>query len=71
MEPGGDAEWTWADGGQRLLAAVHEGRVVGALMAAVVVVRLPTLTLPLPAAAQDSDEGLRTGSRGEESAGPA
>lgn len=51
MEPGGDAERTWADGGQRLLAAVHEGRVVGALMAAVVVVHLPTLTLPLPAAA--------------------
>lgn len=27
-------------------------------MATVVVVRLPILTLPLPAAAQDSDEGL-------------
>lgn len=40
-------------------------------MATVVVVRLPILTFPLPAAAQDSDEGLRTGSREEESAGPA
>lgn len=56
-EPGGDAAGAGADGGQRLLAAVQEGRVVGALLAAVVIIRL---TLPLPATAQDPDEGLNT-----------
>lgn len=47
------------DGGQRLLAAVQEGRVVGALVEAVVVVRLPPLPLPLPLTAEDPNKGLR------------
>lgn len=59
-ESGGDAARAGANGGQRLLAAVQEGRVVGALLAAVVVVRLPALTLPLPATAKDPDERLKT-----------
>lgn len=59
-EPGGDAARAGANGGQRLLAAAQEGRVVGALVAAVVVVRLPALTLPLPATAKDPDERLKT-----------
>lgn len=59
-ESGGDAARAGADGGQSLLAAAQEGRVVGALMAAVVVVRLPALTLPLPATAKDPDERLKT-----------
>lgn len=42
-----------------MLAAVQEGRGVGALMAAVVGVRLPALTLLLPATMQDPDEGLK------------
>lgn len=59
-ESGGDTARAGADGGQRLLAAVQEGRVVGALLAAVVVVRLPALTLPLPATAKDPNERLKT-----------
>jgi len=58
--PGSNVAGAVADGGQRLLAAVQEGRVVGALLAAVVTVRLPALALLLPAAAQDPDEGLQT-----------
>lgn len=50
---------TGTDGGQRLLAAVQEGRVVGALVEAVVVVRLPPLPLPLPLTAEDPNKGLR------------
>lgn len=60
MEFGGGAAGAGADGGQRLLAAVQEGGVVGALWAAVVAVRLPARTAGLPAAAQDPDEGLQT-----------
>lgn len=56
-ESGGDTARAGADGGERLLAAVQEGWVVGALMAAVVVVRL---TLPLPPTAKDPDERLKT-----------
>lgn len=62
-EPGGAAARAGTDGGQTLLAAVQEGRVVGALMAAVVVVRLPALTLPLPPTAKDPDERLKTKQR--------
>lgn len=58
--PGGDVLGAGADGGQRLLAAAQEGRVVGALMAAVAVVRLPSLALPFPLTAEDPDEGLRS-----------
>lgn len=46
------------DGGQRLLAALQEGRVVGALMVAVVVVGLPSLPLPFPLTAEDPNKGL-------------
>lgn len=60
VESGGNTSWAGADGGQRLLAAVQEGGVVGSLMGAVVVVRLPTLTLLLPLAAKDPDERLKT-----------
>lgn len=52
--------WAGADRGQRLLAAVQERRSVGALMAPVVGVRLPALTLLLPATVEDPDEGLKT-----------
>lgn len=58
-EPGGAAAWAGTDRGERLLAAVQEGRGVGALMAAEVGVRLPALTLLLPATMQDPDEGLK------------
>lgn len=49
-----------ADGGQRLLAAVQEGRVVGTLVAAVVVVRLPPLALLFPLTAKNPNESLKS-----------
>lgn len=55
---GGSVLRAGTDGGQCLLAAVQEGRVVGALMMAVVVVRLPSLTLPFPLTAEDPNKGL-------------
>lgn len=60
MESGGNTSRAGADGGQRLLAAVQEGGGVGALIGAVVVIRLPTLTLFLPLTAKDPDERLKT-----------
>lgn len=59
LQLGGDASRAVADGGQRLLAAVQVGRVVGSLLGAVVVVRLPALALPFPTATEDPDEGLK------------
>lgn len=55
---GGSVLWAGTDGGQCLLAAVQEGRIVGALTVAVVVVRLPSLTLPFPLTAEDPNKGL-------------
>lgn len=55
---GGGVLRAGTDGGQGLLAAVQEGRVVGALMVAVVVVRLPSLALPFPLTAEDPDKSL-------------
>lgn len=59
-EPGGDAVGAGWGRGQRLLAAVQEGRVLGALLAAIVVVRLPAPMARPPTAAKDPDEGLST-----------
>lgn len=56
---GGNVLRAGADGGQRLLAAVQEGWIVRALMAAVVGVRLPSLALLFPLASEDPNEGLR------------
>lgn len=55
---GGNTLRAGADGGQRLLAAVQEGRVVGALMVAVVGVRLPPRALPFPLTSEDPDKSL-------------
>lgn len=55
---GGGVLRAGTDGGQSLLAAGQEGRVLGALAAAVVVVRLPPLALLFPLTAEDPNKGL-------------
>lgn len=58
--PGSGAARAGADSGQRLLAVAQEAGVVGALMAAVVVVRLQALTPALPPTAKNPDKCLQT-----------
>lgn len=60
MESGGSTSGIGADGGQCLLAAVQEGRVVGTLVAAVVIVRLPPLALLFPLTVKNPNESLKT-----------